>query len=145
MRLAAAILATVMSVTTGGPLRCPCHLLALLRTGPSTVVAPPAAEQEASGGCGCRVHREPQPEPTDQRPRPHRPPCPHGPGVDLLPPLSTGERVVGGHDSGDPVVTLPGHGYAPTTASSYDSAVSAHVTPAASPPDRLRYCHAFRC
>ena len=31
MRAVVAILAAVMSVTTGGPLRCPCHLLALLK------------------------------------------------------------------------------------------------------------------
>ncbi|MBX9582895.1 MAG: hypothetical protein K2X87_21515 [Gemmataceae bacterium] len=145
MRLVAAIIAAVMSVTTGGPLRCPCHLVARLRTEPAAVPVPQSAvERPADRCCGCKTNREPRPEPTDPRPAPH-PPCPHGPGIDLVPPLATGERVVGGHGSGDQAVTAPGDGHDCPSAWGLDPPLPVPVAVAASPHDQLRYCHAFRC
>lgn len=146
MRVVATIIAAVMSVTTGGPLRCPCHLLALLRTEPAVArTAQPLVERPTGDCCGCKSHREPQPEPTDPRPAPHHPACPHGPGIDLVPPLATGERVTGGHESGTSAVMALGDSHAYLLAWGYESPRPMPAAFAASPPDRLRYCHAFRC
>lgn len=146
MRRVAAIIAAVMSVTTGGPLRCPCHLIALLQ--PECCAAPvaqPAAERPVEHCCGCKAHRAPQPEPTDPQPSPHRPPCPHVPGIDLVPPHAPGERAASGHELGDPAVMALGGGHVSASARASDSPPPVPVTLAASPPDRLRYSHAFRC
>lgn len=144
MRSLVAILAAVMAVTTGGPLRCPCHIAALLRANSAARAVQSPAEKPIERRCGCKAHGEPQPGPTTPRPSPDHPPCQHGPGLDLAPPLAACERVGGGFDWGDPAAVTDNAGRI-SAAWGVHPHLPVPVTLAASPPDPLRYCHAFRC
>ncbi len=140
MRALTAIVAAVLSVTTGGALRCPCQLAPLFR--PVAVATPDAPQPEKSPcrSCPCHAHEEPDSrEPVAPEPGPGRPPCPHGPGVDVTPPPAGSDRV------GDDAATALEHqALAPRP-----GAPVARLAPAGTtlppPPDHLRYCHAFRC
>lgn len=141
MRAVAAIIVAVMSVTTGGPFRCPCQLAALFKeracNTEATRPAPPVSEKH---GCSCKHHSETErPAPSEPKPAPGVP-CEHGPKIDLVPPFAGGDR-----DLDDSVFADPGRSHAlPLTpvppATSPDT-----PAPLSSPSDRLRYCHAFRC
>ena len=139
MRALTAIVAAVLPVTTGGPLRCPCELAQLVR--PVAVVS---ADKSPCPSCPCHAHEEPDsPEPTDPRPVPGLPPCPHGPGVDLTPPPAASDRAVDdpfGAAAAD--ITHQHSGF--EAGASTARFVLADATPSP-PPDHLRYCHAFRC
>lgn len=146
MRLVATIIAAVMSVTTGGPLRCPCQLVPLLR--PEAAVCEtirPIEGQTVERCCGCKGHREPNSEPTAPRPSPDRPPCQHGPAIDLVPPAHPGERVTDGTDPTDPATPCGGDPASVSPVLSLDTPLRVRLAPFTSLPDRLRYCHAFRC
>lgn len=150
MRALATIIAAVLSVTTGGPLRCPCQFLPQVRAASAERVATPRAEVSSCRGCGCRAHQEkesPPPAPADSPPQernetPHAP-CPHGPGVDLTAP--PGGVEMGDSEAGtDQPVLVSGGNYA-LTLSALDC-VAPH--PPSAPPStcqHLRFCHAFRC
>lgn len=157
MSRAAAIIAAVLSVITGGPLRCPCHLAALfLSPSPAvrtTTAAPPKGEAGRCDDqrCSCKTHREPAPpeqpteQPTDQQKPAPGVPCQHCPNVDLAPPAATGERLAGDRDPGDWSADSPASAPVGTQTLRPDTLVliPGPVTPSA--PDRLRYCHSFRC
>lgn len=147
MRRVLAVIAAVMSVATGGPLRCPCQLAALFLDGSSSretsARIPPPAPPSHPSGCKCQGHvHDDEPAPTEER-RDHPEPCNHGPGVDLLTP-ATADRQAG--DSGS-----DGHAVAVSHFVPALSVVTEADAPARplksdfSPPDCLRFCHAFRC
>ncbi len=112
MRILAAIIAALMSVTTGGPLRCPCQLAKL---GPpvgwpcqETAAQPPAPTHQ----CGCKTHTtDERRAPADDRPGGHPPgdhaPCHHGPVADLAAPAAA-ERPAGGSTDYALTVAPPG-------------------------------------
>lgn len=149
MQRAAAIIVAVLSVLTGGPLRCPCRLVALfadcvLTDQPASV----EGEADRCGGerCSCKPHREPAlPEqPPERLPAPGVP-CQHCPNVDLVPPVTIGERLEGDRDPGD--MTAVPHDAAPADPLTRrpDALPLAVPELTSSAPDRLRYCHSFRC
>lgn len=149
MRAAVAILAAVMSVTTGGPLRCPCYLVALLKG--TTVTAPPAEFPlpTPAPGCSCKSHREAdEPKPGEENtpektPHPSAP-CNHGPGVDLVAPTASGERPTGGDETGQSTLAFSVERL--DLSPSHAGAVRAIVPdPPSSNHSPLRYCHSFRC
>ncbi len=156
MQRAAAIIVAVLSVFTGGPFRCPCRLVALFADRAPTVLtaqpAPAASEPDRCGGerCSCKPHRVPAlpgqpPERTpEQLPAPGVP-CQHCPNVDLIPAVTIGERLAGDRDPGD--LTAAPHDAAPadplTRRPDALPLAAPELTSAA--PDRLRYCHSFRC
>lgn len=146
MRAVAAIIVAVMSVTTGGPLRCPCQLAAFFRTGPQTCALPPAPKAcQEKNCCPCHSHDDaPTQEQESPKPSPQAPPCPHGQGIDLAPPLTSLDREVGGVEHGAPAVATAPLGLfsVPPGGPSVPVDPNAHSTP---PPDHLRYCHSFRC
>lgn len=150
MRSGATIIAAVLSVFTGGPLRCPCQLAALFESYPPTVLTPHAATQEDEAGrsekhrCSCKTHREPAPpeQPIEQKPTPGVP-CQHCPGVDLVPPVATGERLASDRDLGDWSAAFPDAAFPQTHRPDTLHPVTHLMTTSA--PDRLRYCHSFRC
>ena len=150
MRLVAAIIAAVMSVATGGPLRCPCQLAALLRDTPCTdqsasavrtlPTTPPSA---LHSGCGCKTHTTDDEQPPAEH-QPDRPePCNHGPGIDLVAP-STVERQAGDSELGNPL-SVPSGGAAASPCRVPDTSFVSSAEIDSSPPARLRYCHSFRC
>ena len=149
MRLVAAIIAAVMSVATGGPLRCPCQFAALFRNTPCTdqsaVRTVPTTQPSAPhSGCGCKTHTTDDEQPPAEH-QPDQPePCNHGPGIDLVAP-STVDR-----QSGD--LGAEGAPFAATSGEflSYRALVRhdlAERPPGSdtSLPARLRFSHAFRC
>ena len=145
MRLLATIIAVVMSVTTGGPLRCPCQLAALVRGTTcvaETVQVDPATFETHT--CCCQSHREPEePQPTEREPSPGEP-CPHGPSVDLVLPTAGGERHAGGGGLGDFPVAAHGAVEIPLYCG-LNLQLFVVCEPTSSKSDRLRYCHSFRC
>ena len=152
MRASVAIIAAVMSVTTGGPLRCPCQLAALF---PGNQFPPGAAcDTEAYPAipaenekhcCSCIKHHEPErPAPTKPTQAPDAP-CEHGLGADLVPLVANGERVAGDLNPGDPVFALAGRSYPFLKASVQPVAIPTLSGSLSGHPDQLRYCHAFRC
>ena len=151
MRRAAAIIAAVLSVFPGGPLRCPCQLAALFENRAATVLIPqPAPADDEAGGCenqrcSCKTHREPAgPEPTEKTPAPGVP-CQHCPNIDLVLPVVTGERLASDRDPGDsPGASLASDTAVPLTHRP-DTLTLVGREFTSSAPDRLRYCHSFRC
>lgn len=149
MRAAVAILAAVMSVTTGGPLRCPCYLVTMLKG--TAVIVPPAEcpLPTPAAGCSCKGHREAdEPKPSEERAPDKTPhptaPCNHGPGVDLLAPTASGERLTGGDETGQSTLALSVERL--DLSPSHAGAVRAVLPdPPSSVRDPLRYCHSFRC
>ena len=147
MRALAAIIVAVMPVTTGGPLRCPCRLAALFKTEPRVCDASrPAEDRPEKRGCPCKSHGESkEPGPGEPKPAPGHPPCSHHLGIDLAPPLAGAERVVHDRDPGNPAVAAVNDTclFVPPLGTGVRL-----LSPGAGPsqlPDRLRYCHAFRC
>src|SRR6188768_2021002 len=103
MRAVTAIVAAVLSVTTGGPLRCPCQYAALLRPTPVPTKASPRAAEPPCRTCPCHAHQEPDsPAPAAPEPGPGHPPCPHGPGVDVTPPPAGSDRGGDGQPGNPP-------------------------------------------
>lgn len=156
MQRAAAIIVAVLSVLTGGPLRCPCRLVALFADRvPTVLTAQPTSvegEPDRCGGerCSCKSHREPAlpeqpPERTPERLPAPGVPCQHCPNVDLVPPVTIGERLAGDRDPGD--MTAAPHDAAPADPLTRrpDALPLAVPELTSSAPDRLRYCHSFRC
>jgi hypothetical protein len=149
MRLVAAIIAAVMSVATGGPLRCPCQFAALFRNTPCTDQSavrtlPTTQPSDLHSCCGCKTQT------TDDEPPPaeHQPdqpePCSHGPGIDLVAP-STVDR-----QSGD--LGAEGAPFAATSGAFLSLRALVRHDLAERPPGsdtslhaRLRFSHAFRC
>lgn len=143
MRVLTAIVAAVLSVTTGGSLRCPCQLAQVFR--PAAAVAPVAlADKSPCRSCPCHSHEEPEsPAPTAPQPGPRCPACPHCLSLDLTPPPAGGDRGVD-DQLGDAAADLDLPRTGPVggaTAARVVRTDGAHPPP----PDHLRYCHAFRC
>ncbi|MBA4065734.1 MAG: hypothetical protein C0501_18850 [Isosphaera sp.] len=155
MRRVAAIIVAVLPVLTGGPLRCPCQLAALFADHVQSalvVLTPRPTSVEDEPGryrgerCSCKSHRGPAlpGQPTERPPAPGVP-CQHCPNVDLVLAVTIGERLAGDRDPGD--MTAPPFEAAQTVPltrrpDAWSLAVP-ELTSAA--PDRLRYCHSFRC
>ena len=144
MRAAVALLAMVMSVTTGGPLRCPCRVAALLHTSTCPAKAEPRAASPEKHRCHCQTHRG-QPESKPKEPnRTPQPPCEHSTAVDVISPTAA-ERVAGDEE---PEVT---GGFSPW------SSTFAHITlppltlaarvpiPRFASRTLLQLAHALRC
>lgn len=144
MRIWAAIFVAVMSVATGGPLRCPCQVKAMFEGMTSLAAVPkPKSEKAPRHPCTCHAHQqEEQHGPNEPRPEPNCPTCPHGPGVDLVPPVAAGERTAGERSFGETTFGYASVSLAATTISLRRS--PAFIEPNSSPPEQLRYCHAFR-
>ena len=152
MRLAMAIIVAVMSVFTGGPLRCPCHLAVLFTKRPPTAQPfqvtrlPSNAERCSTHRCPCKTHRSPTgPEqPGEPAPVPGAP-CGHCPNFDLGLPAVNGDRLQTDRDTGD-FTSAPfsrdAHVFLTTC---LDTLLNASDPITSSAPDRLRYCHSFRC
>ena len=141
MRVLTAIVAAVLSVTTGGPLRCPCQLAKVARP-----AAPATVCDDAPGCRSCPCHRNAEPVSLQGQcpePAPERVPCPHGPALDLTPPPAGVERV--GDDS--PAFDGGAFGEHPAARLVCNQAAGSRATTPAYPPpvDHLRYSHAFRC
>lgn len=151
MRALATIIAAVLSVTTGGPLRCPCLLVPQIRAACVETVAPPSGDDSSPSGCRCRAHQEaevppltPPDSPHQGRHEPPHAPCPHGPGIDLTAPPAGVEQ--GESQSGAEQPALVGAGTFALVLSTLGYVAASH--PPAPPPatcQHLRFCHAFRC
>lgn len=146
MRDLTAIIVAVMSVTTGGPLRCPCQLAALCRgethSGPVTRTVQPQPKNRC---CPCESHADPGlPGPVEPKPSPNSPPCNHHPVIVLAAVHAGAERVYDDREPGDPTAApvsdiarvLPAH--------AAGAALLCLAGRSLPPNDRLRYCHAFR-
>lgn len=148
MRTLAAIFAVLMSVTTGGPLRCPCQLAKLCLPSGQPCQEAPAQPPASPPKCGCKAHpAEKQRTPADNRPGERSPgdhaPCHHGPAADLAAPAA-GERPAG--DSTGDALTANLSGFtlsARPTAVGHGRAEGPVSAP--SPQALLRYAHSFRC
>ena len=147
MRAVTAIIVAVMSVTTGGPLRCPCQLAALFRT--ETALGPTAhSTMDLPKGrcCPCGSHAAPgRPGPVEPKPAPHSPPCRHHLVIDLAAPHAGTERVFDDHDPGDPTAAPVNDTDRSLLVHSADAALLSSAGRSPPPRDLLRYCHAFRC
>lgn len=150
MRAAVAILAAVMSVTTGGPLRCPCYLVALLNGG-TAVAAPPAdcPLPTPTPCCPCKAHREADEPKSAEGSTPERTPhpsapCNHGPGIDLVAPTASGERLAGESETGHGTLALSAERL-DLSPSHADLVRTLLPDPPSSAHSPLRYCHSFRC
>lgn len=96
MRHLAAIVAAVMSVTTGGPLRCPCQVTAFVRSSACESASgqtKPAADQPQK--CGCKAHAAAEAPPPAEETPPTPEPCKHGRGIDLVAPAAGSDRQAG--------------------------------------------------
>lgn len=148
MRLSAAILAMLMAVTTGGPLRCPCQIWALLKSeaveSQQCIALPTVEDDEAC--CSCKSHHikhdNKPPEPEKRSPR-HLP-CKHGPAIDIAPPISHAEGVGEHHDLAA-AVDLSVESAIPPIVRLLAPSGCAPSEPLASPLHALKYCFAFRC
>lgn len=146
MRAVVAIIVAVMSVTTGGPTRCPCQIAALFRAGTQTCEPPPAQKRsQEKRACRCHSHCESsEQQPEHPTPPPESPKCPHGPGIDLAPPQSATDRAAS--DAGDlsQLEFAATHGLFAVAPRGHSGLFDpgTHLSPH---PDRLRYCHSFRC
>lgn len=147
MRVVAAILAMVMSVTTGG-LRCPCQVLTLLKGDTPCVshLPIPASDSDNDECCSCKSHhkKHENKSPDPEKKSPQMPPCPHGPGIDLPPPGSSAERIAGDHELGV-AVGLTRESSIPVIARLLDLTCAEPADTFAPPLHALKYCFAFRC
>lgn len=139
MRHLAAIIAAVLSVTTGGPLRCPCRLATLAST-----PAPPERPVDSgrSHQCGCKSHAgkdvdRPAP-PASPRPEP----CDHGPGIDLLACTAVDRQA---DDSGGNQLIVPAVAHTGSELAGKHALAPDPSGRSTSPTAHLRYAHAFRC
>lgn len=153
MRMVAAMIAAVMSVATGGPLRCPCHFAALLRDTPCTAKSAPAVRALPTApttarhlGCGCKSHKTADEPPTEGQPvRPAQPePCKHGPGIDLVVPTAV-DRQSGDLGADDCTFGATSEGFPSCPALVRHGLTGRPVGSDSSLPALLRYSHAFRC
>lgn len=144
MRLWAAILAAVMSVTTGGTLCCPCQFAALCeRTISHERAIQVHTEAPAEHRCPCHAHQDSEPPcPAEEQHQPV-PSCPHGPGLDLATPTTFGERTstdgefqVASFEDMAPVFSVS----LPTL-----SVAKSLFALDSSQPHRLRDSYSFRC
>ena len=155
MRQVAAIIAAVLSVLTGGPLRCPCQLAAHFADyahAASIVLTPRPSSVEGKPGhrggerCSCKTHRGPAlpGQPTERPPAPGVP-CQHCPNVDLALAVTLGERLAGDRDPSD-MTAAPLEAAQTVPLTCPPDALSLAVPQLTSAaPDRLRFCHSFRC
>ncbi|QDU21349.1 hypothetical protein [Urbifossiella limnaea] len=141
MRALTAIVAAILSVTTGGPLRCPCQLADLLRPAAPAAVCDNAP---VCRSCPCHRHAEPDdPQPRSPDRVPERVPCPHGPALDITPPPA-GEYGVGNDTPSDEGIAFC-EDVAVRVAVIGDATPTALKLAQTPPVDHIRYSHAFRC
>lgn len=151
MRALATIIAAVLSVTTGGPLRCPCQLVPQVRVACAESVSVPRPDESSCSGCRCRGHHEeetpsrsPADAPTQDRHESPQAPCPHGPGIDLAAP--PGGVEPGDAQSGaDQPAAIGGHTFDLALSAACCAAALRPPAPSSSTCQHLRFCHAFRC
>lgn len=153
MRAVVTIIVAVMSVVTGGPLRCPCQFATMFRavtcsTESTSAVRIPQTPQSAAdhSGCGCKAHMAADDQPPEERHPVQPEPCNHGPGtnIDLVAPTTVDRqsRDFGAFNISCAVtsgvhLTYPAllrHGITASPRGS-DSTL----------PTLLRFSHAFRC
>ena len=139
MRMVAAVLAAVLSVATGGPLRCPCQLAQLVCG--TERVAEARADAEHLG-CPCRTHRDSESSQPSEYGRVPVKPCDHGPSIDFVASVA-GERSLGNDVSyGDPALDV----HARTVPIDRSFGPFLPVPPVSvAVSDRLKYCHSFLC
>ncbi len=141
MRHLAAIIAAVLSVTTGGPLRCPCRL-ATLTTAPAKATSEERGDSGCSHQCGCKSHAgkdvDRQAPPSSPRPEP----CDHGPGIDLLAFTAVDRQA---DDAGGTQLVVPGVARTGSELARKHALVPDPSGRSTSPTSHLRYAHAFRC
>ena len=145
MRFWAAILAAVMSVTTGGTLRCPCQFAALCERATSHErTSQVHTESPAEHRCPCHAHQDSEPPcPAEEEPHEPVPSCPHGPGLDLATPTTVGERT--GTDGEPTVASLAESVPAILVALPTQPVTRSQLAVDCSQSHRLRYSHSFRC
>jgi len=148
MRRVLAIIAAVLSVATGGPLRCPCQFAALVRGSPCAAeIVPPAqtvTPPVRSLCCGCKAASETERQsPAEDQPASPEP-CHHGPGIDLVPPASVDRQSSDAEVKGVPYAVASGVWLMSPAHGRYGVATAPSGTDSAQPA-LLRYCHSFRC
>lgn len=148
MRTLAAIFATLMSVTTGGPLRCPCQLAKLCLPSERPCQAAPAEPAAPTHQCGCKAETtNARRAPADHRPGKRSPgdhtPCQHGPVTDLAAPAA-GERLTG-DSTGDALTVTPSSFTLVTRPTAVMVGRAGWLESAPSSQALLRYVHSFRC
>ena len=149
MRLAATILAAIMSVTTGGTLHCPCQIQSLFPCSTSVSAIPNSqSEATAKQSCSCSTHRDAQElshPGHEPEPKPEGPTCPHGPSIDFVSPIIGGERNTGDRDSVGLAFHFDGLSLVSTRKVSSLNSDTNQLIHHSSAFDLLRYCHAFHC
>lgn len=142
MRMVAAVIAAVLTVTTGGPLHCPCQFAPFV-CGTDRIADCQTADEARS--CPCHSHPESDsPQPPKRGGVPVKP-CEHGPGIDFAASVTTGERPVVDQDSFDGPVWISNA--IARTSQTVDSNGRTQIDGPFSPSEsgRLKYCHSFRC
>lgn len=130
MRMSAAVLAAVLSVATGGPLRCPCQLAQLVWG--SYCVADDSDCERAE--CPCHSHEEPgQRDPGE--------PCHHGLGLEVVAVVNAS----GGDNSFDGPMPAPVSRAPQLIERNAVGFERFDCLDFRSISDRLLYCHSFRC
>lgn len=145
MRLSSAIIAAIMSVMTAGPSCRACQLASLLRAGSSPRADQPRAESPApERRCKCKSHGEIQNPPPAEKERGPRPPCNHGPALELAA-VTSWERVSDGSELTSDCADAVGE--EPNLLVPIASGRATRYQPATdlSGISRLRYSHSFRC
>lgn len=151
MRAVVAIIVAVMSVATGGPLRCPCQFAALFRTATCvpesasaarTAPTPQPAAQHS--GCGCKSHTAADEQPPEERQPAQPEPCKHGPGIDLVPPTTLDRQSGDLGAEGIPSAAVS-DGFLLCLALVRHDFTTRPAGSDASLPTRLRFSCAFRC
>jgi hypothetical protein len=137
-----AVIAAVLTVTTGGPLRCPCQFPQLVC---ETDRIAESLSADETLNCPCHSHHKSELPPSSEQGRAPAKPCEHGPGIDIAALVTNGERPTVYHDSFD----------GPELDSILDSHTSQNdqsngrmlldCPGRTSESDRLKYCHSFRC
>lgn len=148
MRTLAAIFAAVMSVTTGGPLRCPCQLAKLCLPSERPCQDAPARPSAPTHQCGCKAQTgDERRAPADHRPGERSPgdhtPCHHGPVADLAAPAA-GERLAG-DSTGDALSVSPSGFNLVARPTAVSGGRAGWLESAPSSQALLRYAHSFRC